>query len=193
MILVPYVLWDLPSLKWALISAPLAVSTSVCIRHSCKISATSASSLRRFYDGVITAIEELQIKKSDDPVHLWIMLSSHLESSVSTNPPTHPPGSQQPDLSAKQCCAEGRRRGGIISWIGRPTGIRALSLVFIGTGAQMGGLGVGGRKRTKSKRGRKKKWCSIYIVCLCIQSCCPSCLKALIKVFSPEQDEIWPK
>lgn len=170
MILVPYVLWNLPSLKRTLISAPRAVSTSVCIKHSCKISAASASLLRRFYDGLRTAIEELQIKKSDDPVHLWIMLSRRPESSVSTNPPTHPPGSQQPDLSAKQCCAEGRRRGGIISWIGRPTGIRALSLVFIATGAQMGGWG--GEKEDKVKERGRKKWCSIYIVsvCLCIQS-----------------------
>lgn len=45
---------------------------------------------------------------------------------------------------------EGRERGGIISWIGRPCGIRALLLVFSGTGTQMGGRMRRHRNRTNS-------------------------------------------
>lgn len=54
------------------------------------------------------------------------------------------------------CRGEGRERGGIISWIGRPSGIRALLLVFSGTGAQMGGM-EGGRTRRHRNRANSRE------------------------------------
>lgn len=53
----------------------------------------------------------------------------------------------------------GGEEGGIISRIGRPSGIMALSLAFIGTGTQMGGAGggSGGVRVEGLKRGEGGK------------------------------------
>lgn len=55
------------------------------------------------------------------------------------------------------CRGEGRERGGIISWIGRPSGIRALLLVFSGTGAQMGGMEGGREDEEAQKQGKQQR------------------------------------